>query len=172
MKTCVHCGAPLSGRSRRFCSRSCNNTYYRDSSTQACERPQCERPVRARGLCVTHYNATYHKGSQRKFDDPEKRRVLLRRRTQRRRALTRDPDADLIDRDEVGERDGWRCGICRRKVNRLLPYPHPRSPSLDHIVPLSLGGRHVRENVRISHLKCNMGRSNRSHGHEQLLLVG
>lgn len=171
MKTCANCDAPLTECSRKFCSRRCNNAFYRDSHTQECSRGDCDRRVRAKALCVTHYNAAYHKGNQRKHDDPEKRRVWLRKRTQRRRALIRDPEADLIDRDDVGERDGWRCGICRRKVNRALAWPHPRSASLDHIVPLSLGGQHIRANVRIAHLTCNVRRSNQSSGYEQTLLV-
>lgn len=52
-----------------------------------------------------------------------------------------------------------------------LQYPHPMSPSLDHIEPLSLGGAHDPANVRLAHLKCNNDRSNRG-GNEQLMLVG
>jgi hypothetical protein len=103
--------------------------------------------------------------------DPTKRRARLRAKTARRRARQRDPEAESIDRDKIGDRDGWRCGICSRKVDRTLPYPHPRSPSLDHIVPLSQHGKHVYANVRISHLTCNTARGNRGGG-EQLLLVG
>jgi 5-methylcytosine-specific restriction endonuclease McrA len=44
-------------------------------------------------------------------------------------------------------------------------------PSLDHIEPLSLGGKHVPENVQITHLACNMAKGNRGGG-EQLLLIG
>lgn len=71
----------------------------------------------------------------------------------------------------VGDRDGWKCGICRRKVDRTLPYPDPRSPSLDHIIPLSERGPHTYANCRITHLGCNTARSNRG-GNEQLALVG
>jgi len=72
--------------------------------------------------------------------------------------------------DVVGERDGWRC-FCRRRINRLLTYPHPRSPSVDHIEPLSLGGEHTYANVRIAHLDCNVRRGNRI-AVEQLALFG
>jgi len=72
---------------------------------------------------------------------------------------------------EIFERDGWRCGICGRKVNRRLKHPDPKSVSLDHVVPLSHGGLHERANVRCSHLVCNVSRGNRG-GPEQLRLVG
>jgi 5-methylcytosine-specific restriction endonuclease McrA len=95
----------------------------------------------------------------------------LRIKTQKRRAATRGVHVEHVDRDVVGDRDGWRCGICRRKVNRSLAYPHPRSPSLDHIIPISQHGPHTYANCRIAHLNCNEARSNRG-GNEQLALIG
>jgi 5-methylcytosine-specific restriction endonuclease McrA len=79
----------------------------------------------------------------------------------------------MIDRDAVGDRDGWRCGICHRRVDRTKVYPHPRSPSLDHIIPQSYpeNGPHTWANVRIAHLDCNVARSNLG-GNEQLALFG
>lgn len=36
------------------------------------------------------------------------------------------------------------------------------SASLDHVVPLSLGGAHTPENTQASHLICNGRKGNRS----------
>lgn len=119
---------------------------------------------------MKHYNET-HGADRSRTGRPETRRKKLRIKTQRRRALMKDPDAEKIDRDVVGERDGWRCGICRKRVNNSIPWPKPLSPSLDHIVPLSQGGQHTYANSRISHLGCNMQRSNQG-GDEQLALIG
>lgn len=80
---------------------------------------------------------------------------------QQRRALTRGVKADRISPVDIYNRDGWKCGICFAEVDRSLSWPHPMSVSLDHIVPLSLGGEHVAENVRCSHLSCNVRRGNR-----------
>lgn len=174
MKNCATCTAEFLPKrcDQRFCSRPCNQKFHRDSSTETCNEAGCERPRRAKDLCSTHYNRAYHQGSQQRWPgDPERRRRQLRTRTQRRRALTRDAEADAVDRDVVGERDGWKCGICRRKVNRALPYPHPKSPSLDHVIPLAEHGPHRYANCRIAHLDCNNLRSNRG-GNEQLALVG
>ena len=41
---------------------------------------------------------------------------------------------------EIGERDGWICGICDEPIDKTLRFPNQQSPSLDHIKPLSLGG--------------------------------
>jgi hypothetical protein len=47
---------------------------------------------------------------------------------------------------EIGERDGWLCGICQDRGHLVDPSrrrPDPRSPSIDHIVPVIAGGTHT-----------------------------
>lgn len=90
---------------------------------------------------------------------------------QRRRAAKHGATAEKFTPLEIFERDGWRCGICGRKVDRDLDWPHPKSASLDHVEPLSRGGEHSRANTRLAHLDCNIQRGNRG-GDEQLSLVG
>lgn len=101
----------------------------------------------------------------------ERLRAQYREARRRRRAAIRRREPERFEDAEIYERDGWRCGICRRAVNKKLRWPHPRSASLDHIVPLSQEGEHTRANVRLAHLDCNVARSNRG-GNEQLALIG
>lgn len=61
-------------------------------------------------------------------------------------------------RAAVYERDAWTCGLCEEPVARDAPYPDPWSPSLDHIVPASLGGSDDPSNLRLAHLRCNLVR--------------
>lgn len=58
----------------------------------------------------------------------------------------------------VYERDGWRCGLCREAVDPGCAFPDPLSPSLDHVIPLSVAGSpgHVWSNVQLAHLGCNI----------------
>ena len=65
---------------------------------------------------------------------------------------------EKFTRTEIGDRDGWICGICEMPVDKTLQFPDQQSPSLDHVVPLSLGGEHSRANSRISHWICNVRR--------------
>lgn len=100
------------------------------------------------------------------------RRTVRSRRRSLRHALTWDGITDL----EIWERDGWRCQIpeCKyrsRKIGRRYKYPDPRSPGIDHIIPLSLGGDDTAVNKRAAHHGCNMARGNRM-GDEQLPLIG
>lgn len=60
---------------------------------------------------------------------------------------------------EIGERDLWRCGICLDPVDPRVRPPDPRAPSLDHVKAVWAGGTHTRDNVRITHLFCNMDRN-------------
>lgn len=77
---------------------------------------------------------------------------------------------ERIDRQIVFDRDGWRCHICKGKIDKRKLAPHPKSASIDHLVPLSCGGAHTYDNVRAAHLGCN---SRRSHtGQAQLIMFG
>lgn len=173
-KVCAHCGAPFmpaKTNKQRFCSTGCGQRYANAawrSTRGMCANPECGNKAISRGLCRQHHPAAggWSNGN------PETRRANLRRKTQQRRArLKGDSAPESIDRDDIGRRDAWRCGLCAKRVDASLPHPHPLSASLDHIEPLSLGGRHVRENVQIAHLTCNTAKGNRGGG-EQLLLIG
>lgn len=74
---------------------------------------------------------------------------------------------------EIFDRDRWRCQLCGGRVSRSLRHPDPLSASLDHIVPLNDGGAHIRANVQLAHLRCNLSKGpRRVSAGEQLRLVG
>lgn len=56
------------------------------------------------------------------------------------------------------KRDRSRCGICRKPVRTQKG---PMRPSIDHIVPLSSGGKHELANVQLAHYRCNLSKNNR-----------
>lgn len=148
---------------RKYCNDECAREAAMEAGgfrNRLC-RDCGESPV---GLYVTYCEAC------------RSRRYLASRKAHRakRRALKRDPNADRIDPTAVFERDNWKCGICHRKVNPVLTHPHPRSASLDHIVPLSplWGGTHTLSNVQLAHLSCNMKKSDRIASVQPMLLAG
>jgi 5-methylcytosine-specific restriction endonuclease McrA len=65
---------------------------------------------------------------------------------------------ETFTRTEIGDRDDWTCGICGLPVDKTLRFPDRQSPSLDHVIPLSLGGHHTQANSRIAHWICNVRR--------------
>lgn len=113
--------------------------------------------------------------ARRKHLTPEAKAEALRlkndRRHSKRRAQLAAVEFEDFDRVEVFRRDGWKCQLCGRKVDSSLKSPDPMSASLDHIVPVSVGGAHTRLNTQLAHLHCNISKGNRGGG-EQLLLVG
>jgi hypothetical protein len=64
--------------------------------------------------------------------------------------------------EAVIERDGTRCWLCTAPVEFNRPPKHPRSPSLDHVVPRSKGGTNALSNLKLAHLLCNTLRGNRA----------
>lgn len=83
------------------------------------------------------------------------------------------PYAEFEKRD-VFARDAWRCQLCRRAVlkkakrNKITRRLHPRTASLDHIVPMSKGGPHVESNVQCACLECNVKKHARMIGQRRL----
>ena len=62
---------------------------------------------------------------------------------------------DRIDRIDVFEYHEWTCHICEEKIDPSHRNPSPEAATLDHIVPLALGGEHTYENVAPAHARCN-----------------
>lgn len=62
---------------------------------------------------------------------------------------------EKINRLEIFERDEWTCGLCGYEIDKEIRLPHPMAATLDHVLPLALGGLHIRENVQAAHHVCN-----------------
>lgn len=54
------------------------------------------------------------------------------------------------------------CGICGKPVDFRLKFPHPLSPCIDHIIPVSKGG-HPSDlsNLQLAHMCCNREKSDK-----------
>lgn len=54
------------------------------------------------------------------------------------------------------------CGICGQPVDKSLKFPHPMSPTVDHIIPIDRGGHpSAIENLQLAHFACNRQKSDR-----------
>jgi len=54
------------------------------------------------------------------------------------------------------------CGICGRPVDKSLPFPHPLSKCIDHIIPIVRGGHpSALDNLQLAHLTCNRAKSDK-----------
>jgi len=87
-----------------------------------------------------------------------------------RRARMAGVEQEPFTREEVFEADGYRCHLCGKKTGPTKKVPHPKAPTIDHVVPLSKGGEHSMANCRTAHHGCNLAKGNRGGG-EQLAIA-
>jgi hypothetical protein len=169
-KTCP-CGIWICKRGKKYCSSQCK------IEAQAANGPcrnrdcrQCKSPLGyfSRKHICDQCSASNLRDRKRKERKDPNRRAL---NNHRHRARHYGVDYEPVKRSAIYERDAWRCGICSLKVDRRLKYPHPKSPSLDHVIPMALGGGHTYINVQCAHLICNSRKSHHGTG-DQLALIG
>ena len=165
IRECVWCDKLFVGRTanNKACSRACGRKFNwandprrvhkRERHCQCgqqipLKRQFCDdcRPARARET---------------------KRRLRRRRKARQRGARTSEPYWFA----DIAARDRYYCGICRKRVAMTKAVPHPKAPTIDHIVPLAEGGEDAAANVRLAHFICNSERGNRGGG-EQLAMIG
>lgn len=184
MNLCPYCGAPMSDPRRRQCgSHDCFMAWNHERNA----RYKASGPLSQDFVCATcgdvftrppvrgqrpRYCPEHAAGRGWKRDNPGSRR----RSDALRRSRVAAAERETFDPIEIFERDGWRCQVpvCRQRSRQIRSdrsWPHPLSPSVDHIIPVIEGGGHVRANVRASHLICNTSRGARGGG-DQLLLIG
>lgn len=101
---------------------------------------------------------------------PGSRAEGWRRKNRRRRMARRMSTAGAYTLTEIAERDGFRCHLCGGSVSMSLSGMEKWGPTIDHLLPISLGGLDDRANVALAHRVCNVRRGNR--GIVQLRLVG
>jgi 5-methylcytosine-specific restriction endonuclease McrA len=79
--------------------------------------------------------------------------MTVRKYSPKRRRLYRN--GEQIDRLSVFERDNWICYLCNQTIDSTLRFPDRMAATIEHIIPLALGGTHTYDNVAASHALCN-----------------
>lgn len=61
------------------------------------------------------------------------------------------------------------CSICGCPVDKSLKYPHPLSPVIDHIIPVSKGGHPSDiKNLALAHNQCNLKKTDKVYSTQNL----
>lgn len=89
------------------------------------------------------------------------RKIRLRAVDARRNHKRRAAGAATMNIRELAARDGERCHICNRKIDLSLSGMAKWGPTIDHILPVSLGGTNDPNNLALAHRCCNSVRGNR-----------
>lgn len=177
-RACSHCGSQFTARrsSDRYCSRShlreAGLLKGRERSKARANNPVGTVTVKACEDCgILVVGIAGRNGVGRRRVCPQCRRDRQNRRVVVRSRRTGRTVAEKVTIQYLLERDDARCQLCTERVRPDRRWPDPLSPSIDHVVPLSLGGEHTRSNTQLAHLRCNQSKNNRP-SQEQLRLVG
>lgn len=100
---------------------------------------------------VNAYNRAYSKLYRQVHQEQMKAKDQAARH--RRRALKGGVEHQPYKFEEIAQRDRGKCGICHKRVAKA-------DQSIDHILPLSLGGADAPYNVQLAHLQCNTKKNN------------
>lgn len=180
-------------KARKFCGKDCKREWHRSRqdaeswpSTKERQRRRGEE-ARERSLSQVKARASEFKviGQPRQWVDGEckgcgtrfvaskaaswlshycsetcgNRDARARRRARKRQAWVED-----VWRPILFERDGWTCQLCGDPVDPDLKYPDDQCATVDHIVPLNMGGKHSYANTQLAHALCNALKGDREAG--------
>lgn len=85
----------------------------------------------------------------------------------------RGAHTERFDRCDVFDRDEYVCHICRQPTDPATAVPHPRAPTVDHVVPLARGGHHTLGNCKTAHFMCNSLKGHReTYVHDPVATAG
>lgn len=179
---CLGCDTPFSfrinrGQQRSYCTHECQEkaSFPPRSAVGYCECEFCGitfvvrgrsksalsaracREIECRRLLKNAQMREYRKRYFEKHGHVLERQFSESRTDarHRRRATLKGAYVETVRITDLAERDGWVCGICAEPVDPDLKWPHLMSKTIDHVVPITLGGAHAPTNCQIAHLTCN-----------------
>lgn len=186
---CKWCGKPIKeARNRDYCCRPCSYAdlhYWREyhlaererlaqlkriiallkgfesalkqaqTPPKFCKECGCKLPKRRHKFCSNEC-------SRKAYRRTEAFKELRRAGKRLRRARKRGAKGKCFTYVSIFNRDGWTCQLCHRPTPKeLRGTQNPAAPELDHIVPLSKGGKHIPSNVQCLCRECNEYKSNK-----------
>lgn len=128
------------------------NKRYREANPELCRQRTREWAAR-NASAVAEKRRRYNEANREAVREshkrwrranPEKWRECVARYEARKRATQVGP----VDYKAILARDGLVCHICGQAVE-------PADVEFDHVIPVSKGGPHSAENIRVSHAACN-----------------
>lgn len=140
MRVCLACGADISSKNKQaqYCDRSCRRAYNRDA----------ENAYR-RQYHWAHRESSLARMREYCRNNPDKYRNYATRRRLRMVAIPDSVDVSKRDWERLVARYGGRCAYCGDRPELL---------HMEHVVPLSRGGRNGIGNVLPACPPCNMSK--------------
>lgn len=159
---CLLCGAPLSKGKYRFCSDTCCRRWRAIHIEKTCEdHGELTKTCRICGKEFKTFKSrktTCSEECQLKWHDKYSGE-------RRYKGIKKDPDISLF---KLSQRDNCQCQICGLAVNWQDYTTRDKTkicgnfyPSIDHIIPISMGGLHTWNNIQLAHRGCNSYKGNK-----------
>ena len=161
-RPCGNCGAEFvpGNTLGRYCSPRCKDAGKPSARALSCA--SCGRPMARSGTSRPQGEATCTACILAAA--PGNLRARRQRGRQARRAALAAVESEPYTLADIAGRDGWDCWLCGEGVDPEARWPDRQCASVDHVVPLSLGGPDVLANVRLAHWYCNTLRGVRPAG--------
>ncbi len=167
------CKCVVCGDIERFNGRSVELSSLSNTMCKGCYRSMVNTGVKAKKeirACVDCGGHTTGTAAKMRCSACARKRSVDHNRHMRKKGIRSDRRiverarkhgvvVGAVNRVKVYDRDGWACYVCGVQVVRSKDY-RPDQATLDHIVPLSLGGPHTYDNVRTCCHRCNSTKSN------------
>lgn len=166
---CETCGKEVNAGSSRFCCYECVAAWRGTRPCDMCgvDVEGCRSYSRARCAdCRLKAKRAGNQKAKRKYG-----------RNHRQRARHHGVGYVPVPVKALYERDGYRCQICMKRCLRNARYSkldgriHPRSPTIDHIVPMSCGGNHEPTNLQTACFECNSKKGAKACGQLRMAFV-
>jgi 5-methylcytosine-specific restriction endonuclease McrA len=143
---------------RRAARRAADPDTYRakQRTIRARNIETVRQQMRASSVRYRRANPERAKAAHKRYldADPLRARAIRLPGDTRRRQRLKDAKAAAVGRIDlkaIVARDGGRCHLCGKLVAAA-------DRSFDHLIPLSLGGPHTQDNLRLAHKRCNSKR--------------
>jgi len=152
-KRCARCNSEVTSRVAKYCE-DCRAVAYREQMDRHNAARRIVTTERTCIVCQVVFLGGPYRRTCSSFCSSQLHRSA-------RHAKERGVEVEVFSHIQIFARDKWRCHICGVKTPRELRGVNaPNSPELDHVVPLSRGGKHSRTNVRCACRACNQAKSN------------
>jgi len=159
-RRCRTCGDEVKGRPlvATICTRCSKSKNYLGPAPKRITCRYCGKVFISTGARAQDCSrACRHQW--RKLHNMKAIRANRRQSNHRRRVRQHFGVYEVFDSYEIFERDGWECQMCGIETLREWDASdaalRAKSPTLDHIIPLSKGGNHTRENTQLLCWHCN-----------------
>ncbi|MFA5769826.1 MAG: HNH endonuclease signature motif containing protein [Bacteroidales bacterium] len=161
---CAICGKEISGR-LKYCSDECRKQKGRDyyyanhqhsleiAKIKYISKWQPPAPFACQECGKLHQPAY---GDTRTSFCSDRCSRKHTRREHKKRAEENGVFYEYVNPRKVFERDGWRCQLCKKKLNpKHRGTIRDDAPELDHIIPWAQSGEHSYRNTQCTCRKCN-----------------